>query len=72
MTSTGRARLFPELANASWCLWAYHDRVARWVPLLTGMRHSVAIDELVTRQDRVRRSKQPCKFRLLPEGELPT
>lgn len=71
MTGHGSARLFPHLAKTRYTLWAYHDKVGRWVPLFTGARHSTAIDELVTRQDRVRRSGQPCRFRMLPDGEDP-
>lgn len=66
-----RTHLFPGIANARWTLWAFHDRVGRWGPLLSGLRHSVAVDELVERQDRVRRNGQPCRFKLLPDGEPP-
>lgn len=73
MPSSKRARLFPELANQQWTLWAKHEKGPKaWLPILTGLRHSVAISEMVTRQDRVRRSEQPCVFKLLPDGEVPT
>lgn len=71
MPSSNRGHLFPNLANQSWTLWAYHDKVKRWTPVLTGLRHSIAIGELVVRQDRVRRSGEPCRFKLLPDGEAP-
>ena len=71
MTTANRARLFPQLANVEWTLWAKHEKVKNWLPILTGLRHSVAIDELTTRQDRVRRSGERCVFKLLPMGEVP-
>ena len=68
-----RSRLFPELAGATWNLWVSHERVRNgaWTVLLSGLSPKVAVDEMTTRQDRVRRTKQPCKFRALIEGEEP-
>jgi hypothetical protein len=71
MTPSNRTGLFPHLANATWTLYAYHDKVKRWVPLFTGARHSIALDEMLTRQDRVRRSGEPCRFVMRPDGQRP-
>jgi hypothetical protein len=69
MAPSNRARLFPELANTTWTLWANNEKVKRgWLPIITGMRHSVAVDELITRQDRVRRSGEPCQFKIVEDG----
>lgn len=68
-----RARLFPELAGSTWNVWCSHERVRNgaWRILLSGLSAKVAVDEMTTRQDRVRRTKQPCKFRALIDGEEP-
>ena len=80
MPSSNRARLFPELANQKWTLWAAHEAVHNtgwrgypmgWLPIRTGMRHQVAIDELVQRQHVCRKREEPVEFKLLPDGELP-
>ena len=53
-------------------LWALHEKVGRrWILLIPGLRGQAAVDELIARQDAVRRSGQPCRFKLLPEGEPP-
>jgi len=79
--STRRSRLFPELANQSWTLWGRNEKcgpmawspraVDGWLPIVAGMRHSVAVAELVERQNRVRKTQTPCVFKLLPDGETP-
>lgn len=43
----------------------------RWIPLLVGLPSQVAVEEMVERQDRVRRSGQPCRFAVRPDGEGP-
>jgi hypothetical protein len=69
---TARAHLFPKLAGR-WNLWVSHDKVKQgaWSVLLSGLSQGVAVDEMIVRRDRVRRSGQPCRFKALPEGELP-
>jgi hypothetical protein len=60
-------------------LWAKHEKVNPawagfkhgWMPLMTGLHHQMALDEMITRQDRVRRSGQPCQFKVLPDGKQP-
>lgn len=52
-------------------LWAYHDKVKSWILLIENLRGQAAVDELIKRQDGVRRSGQPCKFKLLPVGREP-
>lgn len=52
-------------------LWALNSKVGRWLPILKGLRPQAAVDEMTTRQDRVRRSGQPCIFKVLAEGEVP-
>lgn len=53
-------------------IWANHEKVNRgWLPILTGLTGTEAAHELTTRQDRVRRTKQPCRFKALPDGETP-
>lgn len=54
-----------------WSLWAKHAKVPRWVRLETGMKLQRATDEMIVRQDRVRRSGEPCRFKLLPDGKEP-
>lgn len=53
-------------------VWAYHQRVKRWVPLVENLSGEEAVNEAAVRADRVRRSGQPCRFRVLPEGEAPS
>lgn len=56
---------------AMFVLWARHDKGPTfWLPIVR-LRGQAAVDELAVRQDRVRRSGQPCQFRLLPDGESP-
>lgn len=56
-----------------WTVWASHEKVraGEWLPLVTNLSGSEAVREVVTRQDRVRRNGQPCRFKALPEGESP-
>jgi hypothetical protein len=52
-------------------LWARNPRAGdRWLPIVK-LRGQAAADELIIRQDRIRRSKYECRFKLLPEGETP-
>ena len=57
----------------TWAVWCSHEKVKQgaWSVLLSGLSQGAAVDEMVHRQDRVRRSKQPCRFKVLPEGEQP-
>jgi hypothetical protein len=58
--------------STGFTLWARHEKVNRgWLPLITGLDEKAGLDELVTRQDRVRRLGVPCKFRLLAAGRHP-
>jgi len=66
-----RSRLFPELANQRWTLWAFNEKVGKWLALDSGLRHQRAIGEMVERQNRVRKSGHPCVFKLLPDGQTP-
>lgn len=70
---THRASLFPALAAVRWTVWCSHEKVSKgaWMPLLTGLSQRRALEETITRGDCVRRNKQPCQFRALPEGERP-
>lgn len=54
-------------------VWAKHEKVKRgWMPVITYSSAQAAIDDVVARQDRVRRSKEPVRFKVLPLGEEPT
>ena len=66
-TPSGR----PPASASTYDLWAYHERIGHWLLIVPGLRGQAANDELITRQDRVRRSGQPCTFRLLPTGQRP-
>ena len=68
-----RAHLFPELTKLRWNLWTSHDKVkaGHWSVLIPGLSQRKAVEEMVERQDRVRRSGQPVRFKALPEGEEP-
>lgn len=56
----------------TYTLWAKHEKVKRgWMPMMDGLTEAVGVNELVARQDRVRRSGEPCRFKLLPDGEIP-
>jgi hypothetical protein len=57
--------------HGSYVLWALHAQVKRWLPIIEGLHPQMAVDEMTTRQDRVRRSGQPCVFKVLPEGKVP-
>jgi hypothetical protein len=52
-------------------LWALNAKVGRWLPILRGLKPEAAVDEMTTRQDRIRRSNHACAFKVLPEGEVP-
>ena len=54
-----------------WVLWAKHEKVKRWVPLLRSEHRQVVVEELIARQDRTRRRKEPVVFKVLAEGESP-
>lgn len=56
-----------------WNLWCSHDKVRDgvWSVLLFDLSQALAVDELIVRRDRVRRGKQPCRFKMLPVGESP-
>lgn len=60
------------MTEQRWTLWALHEKVPRgWQPLLVGLTGQQAVNEMTVRQDRVRRSGQPCRFTVKPEGEQP-
>jgi hypothetical protein len=52
-------------------IWALHDKVHRWVPIVTGMPGPAAVAELTLRQDRLRRRDEPCRMILLEDGKVP-
>jgi len=57
--------------DTSFVLWALNAKVKRWLPLIGGLNSQAAADEMSVRQGRVRRSGQPCVFKVLPEGAVP-
>jgi len=53
-------------------LWALNNKVGRWVTVLDGLSHQDGIDEIRTRQERLRRDgHHQCRFKLLPIGRTP-
>jgi hypothetical protein len=52
-------------------LWAKHDKMRSWSPLMTGLAQQVALDEMIERQDRLRRTGDSCQFRVRPDGQSP-
>lgn len=52
-------------------IWAYHERVGRWCDIVTGLTGPDAIAEVTVRQDRLRRSHEPCRIVVLPDGKVP-
>lgn len=52
-------------------LWAFSPKVKRWVLLMPELRGQAAVDEMIARQDRVRRTGYDTVFKLLPPGEEP-
>ena len=55
-------------------LWGWHRKVGRWSTVLFDLRGvpgDVAVQELTVRQDRLRRSEEPCRLVVLPVGENP-
>jgi hypothetical protein len=55
----------------TYTLWAKHEKVKWAVPLFTGLSGAEAVAEMLRRQDRVRRSGQPCRFKVVPDGVEP-
>lgn len=55
-------------------LWCSHEKVRNgaWAILIPDLTPQAAVDELVSRKDRVRRNGQPCRFKLLAPGEVPS
>ena len=53
-------------------IWAFHTKVGRWCRIEHGLDGETAVVNLTARQDRVRRSGQPCRFVVLPDGKEPT
>lgn len=67
MTSRPRARV-----PVKYTLWAKHGNVrSGWLRLLTGLTQEQAVNEVVTRQDRVRRSGEPVRFTVAIDGKRP-
>lgn len=56
--------------EGTYVLWALHAKVKRWVPLFVGPQQEL-VAEMIERQDRVRRSREPCRFVVRPEGIMP-
>lgn len=52
-------------------VWAFSPPVKKWVPLMSGLNQQVALDEMIERQDRIRRSKFECRFAVRPDGKHP-
>ena len=50
-------------------VWAKADKVKRWVPLMSGLIQQVALDEMIERQDRCRRTGYVCLFQIQPDGK---
>lgn len=62
--------------RGTWTIWARHDRIVVrgvkvWLPILTGMAGPDAVAELTVRQDRLRRSNEPCRLVMLEDGRTP-
>lgn len=68
MTRQGRARV--EIRYTLWAKHAYGPK--NWLPLYSGATQEWAVGEMVIRQDRVRRSGEPCRFKVTPDGEKPS
>ena len=67
-----RTTVAAATAMTTYTIFADHEKVKRgWLPLLTGLSQQAAAEELVARQDVVRRNGQPCKFKVLADGETP-
>jgi hypothetical protein len=66
-----RARNTPARVEVRYTLWAKHDKMRSWSPLFTGLAQQHALDEMLARQDRIRRTGHDCRFRVLPDGKQP-
>jgi hypothetical protein len=52
-------------------IWALHRDVKKWLPLMSGLTGEEAVNEVWTRQDRLRRRDEPCRIITLPDGKTP-
>ena len=66
MTSRRKARV-----PVTYTVWAKHGSIRGWLPLVQGVSQERAVHEVVTRQDRVRRSGEPVKFTVAIDGNRP-
>jgi len=56
----------------TYTVWAKHASVrSGWLPLFRGVSQERAVNEVVTRQDRVRRSGEPVRFTVAIDGKRP-
>jgi hypothetical protein len=58
--------------GAGFTIWGLHPKVGFWLDIETGLSGNDAVVALTTRQDRVRRTRQTCQFKVLPDGEVPS
>lgn len=61
----------PVPGAARFTIWAKHDQVRRWLPILTGLTGDAAVAELTRRQDVLRRRDEPCRIVMLEDGKVP-
>lgn len=66
MTTRHKARV-PVL----YTVWAKHPAVRDWIALVKGVSQERAVNEVVTRQDRDRRSGNGVKFTVTADGSRP-
>lgn len=52
-------------------VWALNDRVRKWLPLDSGLSEQAAVEDMLERQDRVRRSGYATRFVVRPDGKKP-
>ena len=57
---SGNSRTPSTVPAPRWTVWARHDKVGKWIPLLTGLTGEEAVNEVWTRQDRLRRQNEPA------------
>lgn len=56
----------------AYVVWALNDKVKRWLPIVGGLSHEAGVDEIRTRQARLRADGRfESRFKLLPEGKEP-
>ena len=61
-----------RVQKVRYTLWARNSKGPRhWLPLFRGLSEQVALEEMIERQDRVRRTGHPCRFQVKPDGERP-